>query len=46
MEKFLNELSSVWNDFSDEARDNWAILLGGKNGKSEVMAIMSKEDDI
>jgi len=45
MEKFLNELSSVWNDFSDEERDNWAMMLGGLNGKREVMALMGKEDD-
>ena len=42
MEKFLNEVSVVWNDFSDEARDNWALILGGKNGKSEVMTIMGE----
>ena len=45
MEKLYSELKSVWPTFSDEARDNWAMILGGKNGKSEVMAIMSKEDD-
>jgi len=45
MEKFLNELSLVWNDFSEKTRDNWAIILGGLKGKSEVMAMMSKEDD-
>jgi len=45
MEKFLNELSLVWNDFSDEARDNWAMILGGSKGKSEIIALMSKEDD-
>jgi len=45
MEKLYSELKSVWSTFSDEARDNWAILLGCLNGKSEVMAIMGKEDD-
>jgi len=44
MEKFLNELSLIWNDFSDEARDNWAKILGGLNGKSEVMALMNEEE--
>ena len=44
-DKLYCELKSVWSTFSDEARDNWTMILGGKNGKSEVMAIMSKEDD-
>ena len=44
-DKLYCELKSVWPTYSDEARDNWAMMLGGKNGKSEVMALMSKEDD-
>ena len=42
MQKFLNELSAVWNDFSEEARDNWAMILGGLKGKSEIMSLMSE----
>ena len=42
MEKLYSELKSVWDTYSDETKDNWAILLGGKNGKSEVMAIMGE----
>jgi len=45
MQKLYSELKSVWPTFSDEARDNWAMILGGKNGKNEVMALMGKEDD-
>jgi len=41
-DKLYCELKSVWSTYSDEARDNWAMLLGGKNGKSEVMALMDK----
>ena len=43
--KLYSELKSVWSTYSDEARDNWAMILGGKKDKSEVMALMSKEDD-
>jgi len=39
MEKLYSELKSVWPTYSDEARDNWVILLGGKKDKSEVMAL-------
>jgi len=42
MEELYSELKSVWSTYSDEARDNWAMLLGGKSGKSEVMVLMSK----
>jgi len=42
MEELYSELKSVWSTFSDEARDNWAMMLGGLNGKSEVMALMDK----
>jgi len=44
MEEFYSKLKSVWSTFSDEARDNWTMMLGGLEGKSEVMALMSKED--
>ena len=44
-DKLYCELKSVWSTYSDETRDNWAMLLGGLNGKSEVMALMGKEDD-
>jgi len=42
MEELYSELKSVWFTYSDEARDNWAMLLGGLNGKSEVIALMSE----
>jgi len=45
MEKLYSELKSVWPTFSDEARDNWAMILGGQKDKSEIIALMSKEDD-
>ena len=45
MVKLYSELKSVWSTFSEKTRDNCAILLGGLNGKSEVMALMGKEDD-
>ena len=45
MEKLYSELKSVWSTYSDEARDNWAMILGGKNGKSEVMALMNTEEE-
>jgi len=45
MQKFLNEISLVWNDFSEKTRDNWVMILGGLKGKSEVIALMGKEDD-
>jgi len=41
MVKLYSELKSVWSTFSEKTR----ILLGGLNGKSEVMALMGKEDD-
>ena len=44
-DKLYSELKSVWPTFSDEAIDNWAMILGGQNGKSEVVVIMGKEDD-
>jgi hypothetical protein len=44
MEKLYSELKSVWSTFSDEVKENWAMLLGGKKGKSEVMVILNKED--
>jgi len=43
-DKLYSELKSVWPTYSDEARDNWAMLLGGLNGKSEVMALMGEEE--
>ena len=45
MEKLYCELKSVWPTFSDEARDNWAMILGGLRGKNDIMTLMSKEDD-
>ena len=42
MEKLYSELKSVWATFSDEARDNWAMMLGGLEGKSEVMVMMGE----
>jgi len=45
LEELYSELKSVWSTFSDEIKDNWAMMLGGLKGKSEVMALMSKEDD-
>jgi len=42
MENLYSELKSVWSTFSEKTRDNWAMMLGGKNGKSEVMALMSE----
>jgi len=45
MEELCSELKSVWDTYSDEARDNLAMILGGLKGKSEVMALMSREDD-
>jgi len=44
-DKLYCELKSVWPTFSEKTRDNWAMILGGLNGKSEVMALMSMEDD-
>jgi len=41
-DKLYCELKSVWPTYSDEAKENWAILLGGKNSKSEVMVLMSE----
>jgi len=41
-DKLYCELKSVWPTYSDEARDNWAMILGGKNGKSEVIALMNE----
>jgi len=41
-DKLYCELKSVWFTFSDEARDNWAMLLGGQKDKSEVMTILGK----
>ena len=43
-DNLYSELKSVWPTYSDEARDNWAMLLGGLNGKSEVMALMGEEE--
>jgi len=43
-DKLYCELQSVWSTYSDEARDNWAMILGGLKDKSEVMVLMSKED--
>ena len=43
--KLYSELKSVWSTYSDEARDNWAMILGGLKGKSGVMVIMGKEYD-
>ena len=45
MEELYSELKSVWPTFSEKTRDNWAMILGGQKDKSEVMALMSKEDD-
>lgn len=45
IEELCSELKSVWSTFSDEARDSWAMILGGLNGKSEIMALMNNEDD-
>ena len=45
MEKLYSELKSVWSTYSDEARDDLAMILSGKKDKSEVMALMNKEDD-
>jgi len=42
MEKLYCELKSVWPTFSEKTRDNWAMILGGLKGKSEVMALMSE----
>jgi len=42
MEELYSELKSVWSTYSEKTRDNWALLLGGLKGKSEVMALMSK----
>jgi len=42
MEKLYSELQSVWPTYSDEVRDNWAMILGGLKGKSEVMVLMSE----
>jgi len=41
-DKLYSELKSVWPTFSEKTRDNWAMILGGLNGKSEVMALMSE----
>ena len=41
-DKLYCELKSVWSTFSEKTRDNWAMILGGLKGKSEVMALMSK----
>lgn len=45
MKQFLHELKSVWSTFSDETKNNWAMLLGGMKDKNEVMAILNSEDD-
>jgi len=45
MEELYSELKSVWSTFSDEARDNWAMLLGGLKGKSEVIALMGERQE-
>jgi len=42
MEKLYSELKSVWSTFSDEARDNWTMILGGLNGKNNITALMGK----
>jgi len=42
MVKLYSELKSFWPTYSDEAKENWAMLLGGLNGKSEVMAVMNE----
>jgi len=44
MEKLYCELKSVWSTYSDEARDNWAMMIGGLKGKSEVVTLMSESD--
>jgi len=44
-DKLYSELKSVWSTFSDEARDNWAMLLGGLKGKSEVIALMGERQE-
>jgi len=41
-DNLYSELQSVWSTYSDEARDNWAMLLGGLKDKSEIMALMSE----
>jgi len=45
MEKLYSELKSVWSTYSEKTRDNWAMLLGGLKGKSEVMALMSERQE-
>lgn len=45
MEELMSELKSVWSTYSNEARDNWATILGGLKDKDMVMAVLSKEDD-
>jgi len=42
MEELYSELKSVWSTYSEKTRDNWAMMLGGLNGKSEIMALMDK----
>ena len=41
-DKLYSELKSVWHSYSYETKENWAMLLGGLNGKSEIMAIMGE----
>jgi len=42
LEELYSELKSVWSTYSEKTRDNWAMILGGSKGKSEVMALMSE----
>jgi len=42
MEKLYSELKTVWSTYSEKTRDNWAMILGGLKGKSEVMVLMGK----
>lgn len=41
-EKLIEELRSVWHTYSDEAKEDWAMLLGGKKDRDMIMAILNK----
>jgi len=42
MEELYSELKSVWSTYSEKTRDNWAMMIGGLKGKSEIMALMNE----
>jgi len=42
MQKFIRELSAVWNTFSDDTKGNLATLIAGKKNSAKFTEYLNK----